>query len=151
MPRIYSVDLRKKVLSAIDNGSKAVALSKLFQIDRKTIYNWQNKLKKLKSLEPIKIRPRILSRKIQDLDTFKKFVQNVVKKKDALPFRVPKNINLVMVDLETGLQPNVNTKKIIYESYKSNDNFMLDLQKLTNIGTSKVYNSKNQSLIFKFY
>ncbi len=75
MSRIYSVDLRKKVLSAIDNGSKAVALSKLFQIDRKTIYNWQNKLKKLKSLEPIKIGPRILSRKIQDLDTFKKFVQ----------------------------------------------------------------------------
>ena len=64
MPRIYSVDLRKKVLSAIDNGSKAVALSKLFQIDRKTIYNWQNKLKKLKSLEPIKIGPRIRSRKI---------------------------------------------------------------------------------------
>jgi hypothetical protein len=56
-----------------------------------------------------------------------------------------------MVDAETGLQPNATTKKIIYESYKSNDNFMLDLQKLTNIGTSKVYNSKNQSLIFKFY
>ena len=47
MPRIYSVDLRKKVLLAIDNGSKAVALSKLFQIDRKTIYNWQKNLKNL--------------------------------------------------------------------------------------------------------
>ena len=75
MPRIYSVDLRKKVLSAIDNGSKAVALSKLFQINLKTIYNGQNKLKKLKSLEPIKIGPRIFNRKIKDLDTFKKFVQ----------------------------------------------------------------------------
>ncbi len=85
------------------------------------------------------------------LPIFKKFIENVVKKKEALPFKVPNNINLVMVDVETGLQPNATTKKIIYESYKSNDNFMLDLQKLTNIGTSKVYNSKNQSLIFKFY
>ena len=85
------------------------------------------------------------------LPIFKKFIENVVKKKEALPFKVPNNINLVMVDAETGLQPNATTKKIIYESYKSNDNFMLDLQKLTNIGTSKVYNSKNQSLIFKFY
>ncbi len=85
------------------------------------------------------------------LPIFKKFVENVVKKKEALPFKVPNNINLVVVDAETGLQPNATTKKIIYESYKSNDNFMLDLQKLTNIDTSKVYNSENQSLIFKFY
>lgn len=37
------------------------------------------------------------------LPIFKKFVENVVKKRDALPFRIPKNIYLVMVDAETGL------------------------------------------------
>ena len=45
------------------------------------------------------------------LPVFKKFVKKVVKKKDALPFKVPKNINLVMVDVETGLQPNDIQKK----------------------------------------
>ena len=75
MPRIYSVDLRKKVLSALDNGATAVSLSELFQIDRKTIYNWQTKLEKLKSLEPNKSGPKLLSGKIQDLDAFKEFVE----------------------------------------------------------------------------
>ena len=35
------------------------------------------------------------------LPVFKKFVSKVVKKKDALPFKVPKNISLVIIDLET--------------------------------------------------
>ena len=29
-----------------------------------------------------------------------------------------KNINLVMIDVETGLQANNSTKKVIYESFK---------------------------------
>ena len=59
------------------------------------------------------------------LPIFKKFVKNAVKKKDALPFKIPKNINLVMVDAETGLKPNEKHKKIIYESFKLTDNFMI--------------------------
>ena len=39
--------------------------------------------------------------------------KKIVKKKDALPFKVPKNISLVVVDAESGLEPNANTKKII--------------------------------------
>ena len=78
------------------------------------------------------------------LPIFKKFVENVVKKKEALPFKVPKNINLVMIDLETGLQPNANTKKIIYESFKPEDNFMLDIEKLFNTDTLGFYDSGNQ-------
>ena len=48
------------------------------------------------------------------LPIFKKFVKNVVKKKDAIPFKIPKNISLAIVDVETGLQPNNDTKKTIY-------------------------------------
>ena len=40
------------------------------------------------------------------LPVFKNLLKECIKKKDALPFKVPKNINLVMVDVETGLQPN---------------------------------------------
>ncbi len=85
------------------------------------------------------------------LPIFKKFVTSVVKKKEALPFKVPKNINLVIVDLETGLQPKANTKKIIYESFKANGNFMADLEKPSNMDTLGFYDSENQKTIFKFY
>ena len=85
------------------------------------------------------------------LPIFKKFVKNVIKKKDALPFRVPKNINLVMVDVETGLQANINTKKIIYESFKVNDHFIVDIEKLSNKNMLEFSDSQNRKRIFRFY
>ena len=85
------------------------------------------------------------------LPIFKKFIENVVKRKDALPFKVPKNINLVMVDLETGLQPNTNTKRIIYESFKAEDNFIANVEKSFNKDTLGFYDSENQRKILKFY
>ena len=85
------------------------------------------------------------------LPIFEKFVKNVVKKKDAMPFKVPKNINLVMVDAETGLQPNADTKKIIYESFKSEVNFMVSLEELSNKDTLESYNSDDQRIILRFY
>ena len=85
------------------------------------------------------------------LPIFKKFVQKVIKKKDALPFKIPKNINLVMVDVETGLQPNANTKKIIYEAFKPVDNFVVQLEKLSNKDTLGFYDINSKKEIFKFY
>jgi len=85
------------------------------------------------------------------LPIFKKFIENVVKKKEALPFKVPKNINLLMVDLETGLQPNNNTKNIIYESFKQEDHFTEDVEKSFNTDTLGFYDSKNKKKILRFY
>jgi len=85
------------------------------------------------------------------LPIFKKFVKNVVIKKEARPFRVPKNINLVLVDVETGLLPNSKTKKIIYESFKPEDNFIDDLENRSNRSTLGFYDSKNQKTILRFY
>ena len=85
------------------------------------------------------------------LPIFKKFVENVVKKKEALPFKVPENINLVMVDAETGLQPNSKTKKVIYESFKPEDNFVDGLEKISNKDTLGFYESKNQNTVLRFY
>ena len=85
------------------------------------------------------------------LPIFKTFVKRVIKKKEALPFRIPKSINLVMVDADTGLLPNLNTKKIIYESFKSEDNFMVDLEKRSNKSTLDFYDSDNQKNILRFY
>ena len=84
------------------------------------------------------------------LPIFKKFIKSVVKKKEATPFKIPKSINLVMVDPETGLPANKETKNIIYESFKPNDNLIVDLRKLYNKDIKKD-DSKNNNLVFKFY
>ena len=85
------------------------------------------------------------------LPVFKKFVKNVIKKKDARPFKVPKDINLVMIDVETGLPPDNNTKSVIYESFKSKDIFFTNLEKLSNKDRLGIDDSKKQKMVLKFY
>jgi len=85
------------------------------------------------------------------LPIFKKFVKNVVKKRDARPFKIPKNIKLVIVDAETGLQPNNKTKNTIYESFKPEDIFIVDIESLSNNNGYEVDDSKNQKNILRFY
>tara|TARA_B100001123_G_scaffold306048_1_gene341909 strand:+ start:1 stop:1068 length:1068 start_codon:yes stop_codon:yes gene_type:complete len=85
------------------------------------------------------------------LPVFKKFVEKVVKKNEALPFRIPKNINLVLVDLDTGLQPNINTKKVIYESFKQANNLTTGLEKTLNKDKLGLYDSETKSKILRFY
>jgi len=85
------------------------------------------------------------------LPVFKKFVKSVVKKKEALPFKIPKNINFVMIDAETGLQPNEETKSIIYESFKPEDKFIVGLEKLSNKNKLGFYDPQNQKTILRFY
>ena len=85
------------------------------------------------------------------LPVFEKFIKKVVKKKDALPFKVPKNITLVLVDVESGLQPNASTKKIIYESFKTEDNIIDSLENLSNKARLGFNYTENKKIIFKFY
>jgi len=85
------------------------------------------------------------------LPIFKKFVQNVVKKKDALPFKVPKSINLVVVDAENGMSPNNNTKKIIYEAFKSNDDFFVGLSNISDKDRLRLFGTEKNNKILKFY
>ena len=85
------------------------------------------------------------------LPVFKKFVKNVVKKKDALPFKVPKNISLVVVDAENGMRPNSETKKIIYESFKTNENIIVGLDDLSGRNRLGFNDSTIKKKILKFY
>tara|TARA_B100000315_G_C14304554_1_gene463420 strand:- start:167 stop:700 length:534 start_codon:yes stop_codon:yes gene_type:complete len=85
------------------------------------------------------------------LPIFKKFVKNIIKKKDARPFKIPKNINLVMVDVETGLPTNVKAKNVIYESFKQMDSTTLSLEKLSNKDRLGSFNFKNERTILRFY
>ena len=85
------------------------------------------------------------------LPVFKKFIKNVVKKKEALPFKIPKSINLVMVDVETGLPPSKDSKKIIYESFKPEDSYITELEKSYNTDRLEIYDSEKEIKIFRFY
>ena len=66
-------------------------------------------------------------------------------------FNEPKNISLVVVDVENGLQPNVNTKKIIYEAFKTKDNIIVGLENLSAKDRLGFYDFKNKETILKFY
>lgn len=76
MPKIYSVDLRQKVIQALGEGSTAVDLCKVFNLSRKTIYNWQKQFRKTGSLQASKSGRKFLTGKIQDLHSFKNFVNS---------------------------------------------------------------------------
>ena len=56
-----------------------------------------------------------------------------------------------MIDAETGLKPNSNTKKTIYESFKPDDNFIASLEKLSNKDRLGFYDSQNKKTILGFY
>jgi penicillin-binding protein 1A len=85
------------------------------------------------------------------LPIFKKFIKNVVKKIEARPFKVPKSINLMMIDVETGLPPNEKTKKIIYESFKAGGNVITNLENITNKSKLGLYDYKKDKKILRFY
>ena len=85
------------------------------------------------------------------LPIFKKFVENIIKKKDALPFKIPKKINIVMVDQETGLAADKTTRNIIYESFKTSDNIATELAKSYNKGRLDLMDSENKKDILRFY
>ena len=85
------------------------------------------------------------------LPLFKKFVTRVVKIKDSYPFKIPKNINLIMVDLETGLTPNKDTKSIIYESFKTKDSFPNILENKHNKDKLGIHDSKKRKKILRLY
>ena len=85
------------------------------------------------------------------LPIFKKFVKNVVKKSESRPFKVPKDINLVMIDVGTGLPSSEKTKNVIYESFKLQDKFVVSLEKLSNKDRLESYDSENKEIILRFY
>ena len=77
---------------------------------------------------------------------FKEFVKNAVNSYQARPFKVAKNIKMMVVDEKTGKKANFRSKKTIIESFKK--------EKFENISNTAIYDlnykiSKND--ILKFY
>ncbi len=80
------------------------------------------------------------------LPIFKNFIKNAVNKKDARPFKVAKNIEMMVIDPITGQKANFMSKKTIVEAYKKNQLENKDFKSNYELGYK--LNKKN---IFKFY
>ena len=53
---------------------------------------------------------------------FKDFVTNYYKKKKALPFKIPKGVELIKVNIDTGeVSFNLSDNKTIYEAFRKSD------------------------------
>ena len=57
----------------------------------------------------------------------------------------------MFVDVETGLAPDANTDRVIYESFKQEDYFVAELEKLSNKDRLELYDSENEGTILRFY
>ena len=49
------------------------------------------------------------------------------------------------------MKPDKNTKKIIYEAFKSSDNFIVDLENSFNKNRLGLYDSQEEETVYRFY
>jgi transposase len=71
-----SIDLRKRVIAAVDAGMRITDASKSFQVGRKVIYSWLNLRKETNSIAPKSGYQKGHSHKIVDWEKFKEFVKD---------------------------------------------------------------------------
>jgi len=75
MPSNFSVDLRERVVSAVDEGMGKNEAAKVFKVSRRTVYRWLELRNKTNDLSPRSGYQKGHSAKIKDLNEFKKFVE----------------------------------------------------------------------------
>ena len=80
------------------------------------------------------------------LPIFKAFIKNAVKKKDARPFKVAKNIKMMVIDLISGKKANFASKKTIIEAFKKNR-----VENVNFKGKDDLQYKIDKSNILKFY
>lgn len=76
MPAPLSIDLRERVIAAVEAGMRKTEAAKIFNVERKSVYNWLGLKKSTNSLEPKSGYQKGHSHKITDWEQFKKFVEN---------------------------------------------------------------------------
>ena len=70
----YSLDLRERVVAAVENGMKKTQACKLFNIGRQTLYNWLELKKEQGRLTHKDGCQKGHSHAIKDLDAFRNYV-----------------------------------------------------------------------------
>jgi transposase len=75
MPRPFSVDLRKRVVKAVNDGVKVSVVSERFQIGTRVIYYWLKLYRLTNDLEPKTGYQKGRDPRIKDWEEFKNFAQ----------------------------------------------------------------------------
>jgi len=75
MSNPLSVDLRKRVIEAIDEGFHVDVVVKRFKVSRRSVYTWLERRRQAGSIEPKINYQKGHSHKIKNFDEFKKFVE----------------------------------------------------------------------------
>jgi len=70
-----SIDLRERVIAAVDGGMRITNACKVFNVCRRAIYSWLDLRKETNSLRPKYGYQRGHSHKIKDWDQFRKFAE----------------------------------------------------------------------------
>ena len=70
----YSMDLRTRVMEAVDKGMLRTEISRIFQVSIKTIYLWVRRRKETGNFAPITKFYQGHNHAIQDFEKFKQFV-----------------------------------------------------------------------------
>ena len=83
MPAPYSIDLRSKVMAAIERGEKKSHVSRMFNISRDTIDRWLNRRKETGSVKAVQGYQRGHSHCIKDWEEFHAFAQRYGDKTQA--------------------------------------------------------------------
>lgn len=73
MPKPYSIDLREKLFTQLDSGMSITQASKIFRINRQTIYNWVSIKEETGKLEAKSGYQKGHSHKINDLKQLEQF------------------------------------------------------------------------------
>ena len=76
MPAAYSLDLRQKIMQAIDEGMSITTASRTFNVSRNSIYLWRQRLQEKGSLEATTGYHNPHNRQIKDLNHFAEFVSS---------------------------------------------------------------------------
>ena len=79
------------------------------------------------------------------MPVFKDFVKKAIKKKDARPFKVANNIDMMVVDRFTGKKASFSSKETLIEVYKKNKNY------INNDKNLDINNRLRNNNILKFY
>ena len=71
----FSIDLRERVIAAIDGGMRITDAAKVFKVCRSVIYDWQDLLKTTNNIAPKSGYQNGHSHKVTDWEQFKIFVE----------------------------------------------------------------------------
>jgi transposase len=112
---IFSIDLRERVIAAVDAGVHIVDVARLFQVGRRTIYRWLDLRKDTNNLAAKSGYQKGHSHKITDWEKFREFAKNnstLSSEKMALEWEKLTGVQISDTTIQQAL------KKIDYTSKK---------------------------------